>query len=256
MTTSWRDRPDVVAALRPESPEIEAERAKYTRRAFQMLPNLDHPRILDVGCGAGGPTLALARLSGGTVVGLDLDRPSLKTCSQRIKDSGLSHTVQAVNCSLCHICFANESFDLIWAEGSIFVIGFEQGIRAWRRLLKARRLLVVHEMVWLRPDPPPELLTHWQQFYPGITTAPENLAAIPACGYTSRGHFTLPEEAWWLAYYAPLQERVRQLRHEYVADAEAQAVLDSQQREIDLFKKYSRWYGSAFFVMQKTGHEG
>jgi SAM-dependent methyltransferase len=217
-----------------------------------MLPNLDRPRILDVGCGLGGPTLALAQLSGGQVVGLDLHRPSLNVLSERIKNGLSSKTVQAVNCSLFHICFANESFDLIWTEGSIFVIGFERGLKAWRRLLKAEGLLVVHEMVWLRPDPPPEILTHWQRFYPGITTVPENLAVIPTCGYTSLGHFTLPEAAWWLAYYAPLEKRVQQLRREYVADAEAQAILDDQEGEIDLFKKYSRWYGSAFFVMQKT----
>jgi ubiquinone/menaquinone biosynthesis C-methylase UbiE len=220
-----------------------------------MLPSLVRPRILDVGCGSGGPTLELAHLSGGQVVGLDLHRPSLEALSRRIKDSRFTHAIQAVNGSLFHLCFANKSFDLIWAEGSIFVIGFEQGLKAWRRLLQGEGLLVVHEMVWLRPDPPPEILTHWQQFYPGIATVPENLAVIPTCGYTSLGHFTLPEAAWWAAYYAPLEKRVQQLRRDYAADAEAQAILDGQQREVDLFRKYSRWYGSAFFIMQKTGHK-
>ena len=34
---------------------------KYTRKAFQLLPKLDKPRILDVGCGSGVPTIELAR---------------------------------------------------------------------------------------------------------------------------------------------------------------------------------------------------
>jgi SAM-dependent methyltransferase len=243
---------EILSELQKELPSTGPGRAKYTRQAFQMLPKLVTPRILDVGCGRGGPTLELARLSGGQVVGLDLDRPSLDTFSQRVEEARLSLTVQAVNCSLFHICFADESFDLIWAEGSIFIIGFEQGLKAWRRLLKADGLVVVHKMVWLRPDPPLEILTHWQQFYPGITTVPKNLAIIPTCRYTPLGHFTLPEESWWLEYYGPLEKRVQNLRPKYAADAAAQAILDREQREIDLFKQYNQWYGSAFFVMQKA----
>jgi ubiquinone/menaquinone biosynthesis C-methylase UbiE len=46
-----------------------------------MLPVLDSPRILDVGCGPGGPTLELARLSHGQVVGLDVHQPYLDELS-------------------------------------------------------------------------------------------------------------------------------------------------------------------------------
>jgi len=35
---------------------------KYTRKAFHMLPRLDKPRVLDVGCGSGIPTMELARV--------------------------------------------------------------------------------------------------------------------------------------------------------------------------------------------------
>jgi len=34
---------------------------KYTRKAYLMLPELDKPRILDIGCGSGVPTMELAR---------------------------------------------------------------------------------------------------------------------------------------------------------------------------------------------------
>jgi len=33
---------------------------KYTRRAFQMLPKVENPHILDIGCGSGVPTIELA----------------------------------------------------------------------------------------------------------------------------------------------------------------------------------------------------
>ncbi|HJX03327.1 MAG TPA: class I SAM-dependent methyltransferase, partial [Dehalococcoidia bacterium] len=51
---------------------------KYTRKAFQLLPQLDHPRILDIGCGSGVPTLELARLSNGEIVAVDNDAGALQ----------------------------------------------------------------------------------------------------------------------------------------------------------------------------------
>jgi len=51
--------------------------SKYTRQAFNMLPELDKPRVLDVGCGSGVPTMELARLSNGQIIGLDINQCSL-----------------------------------------------------------------------------------------------------------------------------------------------------------------------------------
>jgi ubiquinone/menaquinone biosynthesis C-methylase UbiE len=225
---------------------------QYTKKAFQMLPALDRPRILDVGCGRGGPTMHLARLSGGQVIGIDIDRLSLETLATKIREAGLSDRVQAVRCSMLAMGFPDESFDVVWAEGSIFVVGFERGLKAWRRYIKPGGFLVVHEMVWLRPNPPPEIERYWKARYPGIRTTPENLERIPACGYAPIGHFSLAEDVWWRAYYEPLEARIHELRRKYAGDAEALAVLDQEQAEADLFKKHQKWYGSAFFVMQRT----
>jgi len=75
---------------------------------------------------------------------------------------------------------------------------------------------------------------------------------IPGCGYRLLDHFTLPEDTWWVEYYEPLQERIDQLRQTYRHNDEALAELANEQQEIDLYRKYQRWYGSAFFLMQKA----
>lgn len=242
--------------IREDLPGEGLGRGQYTEQAFRMLPTLDAPRILDVGCGTGGPTLQLAQLSRGQVIGLDIDEPSLEVLATEIQEAGLSDRVYAVKGSMFQMGFRDQSFDIIWAEGAIFVIGFEKGLDEWRRLIEPGGFLVVHEMVWLHPDPPPEIWSYWRRRYQGIRTVPENLEHIPARGYDLLGHFTLPQDAWWTEYYGPLEKRVRELREKYVHDSEALAVLDKEQREIDRFKKCQKWYGSAFFVMQKQGRDG
>ena len=227
-------------------------RDESTERAFRMLPPMDAPRILDIGCGPGAPTVALARLSGGEVIGIDIYQQYLDQLQAKIDSEDLGDRVRAVNCSMFDIEFPDESFDVVWAEGSIFVIGFERGLREWRRLIRHDGFLVVHEVAWLQPDPPQEIVDFWLEEYPAITTVPEKLRQIENCGYHLVGHFPLPEDAWWHEYYGPLAERIEMLRAKYADDPEALAMFDPHDREIDMFRKYNRWYGSVFFVMQFT----
>jgi ubiquinone/menaquinone biosynthesis C-methylase UbiE len=245
---------DILSEIRQDLSREGSNRLQYTSQAFQMVPKLTRPRILDVGCGQGRPTLELARLSDGEIIGLDIHQPSLDELSRTIEEAGLSDRVQVVNCSMLEMDFPDESFHIIWSEGSIHIIGFEKGLEEWRRLIRPNGFLVIHDMIWLCPDPPQEILDHWRKLYPGIRTASEHIEHIPMYGYELIGHFPLPEDLWWLDYYGPLEERIRGLREKYAEDREALRILDEEQREVDLFKKYSKWYGSAFFVMQKRNH--
>ena len=111
---------------------------------------------------------------------------------------------------------------------------------------------MVHDIAWLRTDPPDELREFWDEAYPPMRTIDENLAAIPPRGYEVLGHFPLPEDAWWLGYYEPLEQRLPELRARYAGNAEAQALLDGSQREMEILRRYPGWYTSVFFVMRKT----
>lgn len=196
--------------------------------------------------------MELARLTQGELIGIDIHQPYLDQLTNKIKEAGLLDRVHAVNCSMFDMKFPDESFDIIWAEGSIYIMGFERGLTEWRRLIKPKAFLAVHEMTWLRPDPPQEIYAYWKEFFPEIKTVEENMELILKCGYTLLGQFTLPEDAWWIEYYNPLEERINNLREKYIDDLEALAVLENEQREIDMYKKYYQWYGSVFFVMQKS----
>jgi len=64
------------------------------------------------------------------------------------------------------------------------------------------------------------------------------------------GYFPLPEDAWWEEYYNPLEKRIKELRKKYRADAKALLALENEQQEIDMFRKYSKWYSSVFYIME------
>jgi len=203
---------------------------KYTRRAFQMLPKIENPHILDIGCGSGVPTIELAKLSGGEIIGIDINQSSLNELNRRIEEEGFSDRVRTMRCSLFEIDFPDESFDIIWAEGSIWVIGFEKGLKEWRRLLKPNGFLVVHDE---------------------MRTVSNKLKKIPSYGYKLVNHFQLPEDAWWTEYYRPLEKRIKELYMKY-KDTEALKILKKHQNEIDMVKRNPKEHSSAFYVMQKS----
>ena len=196
-----------------------------------MLPQMDRPRILDIGCGSGVSTLELARLSRGKVIGIDIDQPALDKFTKRIKEAGLTDRIQAINCSMFDMDFPDESFDIVWAEGSIYVIGFERGLREWKRLLKPGGSMVVHDEQG---------------------NVREKLEQISDCGYELLGYFTLSKETWWTEYFAPLEKLVNETRTKYPYD---QSVLEETQQaqvELDMYNKYPERNSSVCFVMKKN----
>jgi ubiquinone/menaquinone biosynthesis C-methylase UbiE len=228
-------------------------RDQYTRKAYKMLPTPEYPRILDIGCGPGNQTMELARLGGGEVVAVDNHRPYLDELQRKIEAAGLTERVHAVEASMSELDFEAASFDIIWAEGSIYIMGFEQGLTAWRRFLKPGGLVAVSEVSWLKPHPPKAINKFWQEAYPGIALIDECLKRIAGCGYEPLGHFALPEDAWWVEYYEPLQDRLATLRQKYADNETMQKLLAEEQREIDLYRKYNKSYGYVFYLMQKPG---
>jgi SAM-dependent methyltransferase len=223
-----------------------------TRKAFRMAGNLPkRPRILDVGAGPGMQTIALARISDGTVVAVDTHQPFLHELRRRAARAGVADRVTAVNASMAALPFRNESFDVVWSEGAIYIMGFREGLTAWKRLLAPGGYLVVTEPGWVTNDIPGEVRRYWAE-YPGMT-AVENIAkAIAESGYREIGHFVLPDASWWNDYYGPLQQKLEGLRVKYPADADALRQVDDAQREIDMHRKHSSLYGYFFFVMQKV----
>jgi SAM-dependent methyltransferase len=208
-------------------------------------------RILDVGCGNGTQTIVLARHTEGPILAVDNHQSYLDELQRRAEAAGVSGKIRVSLRDMRSLSESDGSFDLIWSEGALFVMGFREGLSACHPLLAPGGGLAASELCWLRPDPPAECRQFFATGYPALTDVEANLATIRACGYEIVGHFTQPESAWWEPYYHPLEERLRSLRERHAADAEKLALIEQIQREIDLYRQYAAFYGNVFFVMRR-----
>lgn len=223
-----------------------------TRRAWTMLPAVPAaPRILDVGCGPGMQTVELARLSGGTVTGLDIYQPFLDRLSAAAAVAGESDRVRTVNGSMDALPFAAEEFDIIWAEGSLYIMCFARALSYLKGFLKPGGYLAATEATWFREDVPEEPRKFWEAVYPVITDVAGNLALFAAAGYETMGHFALPGVDWWENYYRPLEKSLPQMRAKYAGNPAGLAIVAEAQEEIDLHREYGDYYGYEFYIARK-----
>ncbi|MCL4846083.1 MAG: class I SAM-dependent methyltransferase [Acidobacteria bacterium] len=225
--------------------------AASTRRALALVPGVGpDTRVLDVGCGTGTQTLVLAAQCAASFVAVDNHPPFIEEVRRRARAAGVAGRIEARVGDMRQLDFPDASFDVIWSEGAIYVMGFEEGLRSWRRLLAPGGHVAVTEACWLRPDPSPECAAFWAAEYPAIRDVATCLASVAACGYEMVGHFGLPASAWWDDYYRPLQDRVIAFRKRHADEPDAQRLADQVQREIDVWRAYSDVYGYVFFVMR------
>jgi SAM-dependent methyltransferase len=171
--------------------ELRGRFLAHSRRAYRLLPPLERPRILDIGCGRGQQTLELARLGGGEVVGIDIDRDALAVLRRRIDAAGLGDRVEAVHVSLFDTGFADGSFDLLWEEGVLHLLDASRALGECRHLLRPGGFLVMHETI---------------EWFEGIR------GALPDHGFELRDRHLLPRHFWWTDYGAPLEARIQAYR--------------------------------------------
>jgi ubiquinone/menaquinone biosynthesis C-methylase UbiE len=203
---------------------------KYSKKAFRMIPAIEKPRILDIGCGSGVSTLELARLTDGEITGLDIDRNALDRLNRKIEKAGLSERFKTLNRSLLDMEFPDESFDIVWSEGSIFIIGFEKGLQEWKRLIRPGGFMVVHDE---------------------MGNVKEKLEQIASCGYELLGYFVLDEEIWRNEYFIPLEKLVNETRKKYTGNQGVLEALNQAQYELDFFRKYPEHNISVCFVVKR-----
>lgn len=221
--------------------------ARATREAFALLPPLP-PRaeIADLGCGQGPEAFDLLPLTDGRITAVDLFEPFLDKLSERAEREAVPDArLRILRGDMSDLPFHDGDFELIWSEGAIYLLGFEEGLTLWRRFLKPGGFMVVSEIRWLTDQPSREASQFWGDAYPDMGTVASNIEAARRAGYRLIATTTLPPQDWWTDYYTPMRRKVADLRRDYGT----LPVFAELEGEIALFERHPDEYSYVFYVL-------
>jgi len=224
-----------------------------TKKALNLLnfnPEIKL-KIADIGCGTGAQTITLAEKTKGKIIAIDLFPEFLNVLKANAKHLNLTNHITVENQSMDNLNLGEEAFDLVWSEGAIYIMGFEEGLKAWSTLLKKDGYIVVSEISWFSEDRPIELEAYWKREYPQIDKISNKIKVIEKSGYTPVGFFKIPDYCWIDNYYQPMQLLFSEFLDRHKRSDAAVRLVDEAQKEIELFEKYKAYYGYCFYLAQK-----
>lgn len=116
------------------------------------------PRLLDIGCGTGGPTLHLARRTGGRVTGITVSREQLARCGERLTAAtDLDGRVDFAYGDVMRLDHADDTYDAAWSIDCFpHLSDRPAGLREVRRVLRPGGHLLMTEFARRGTDIAPE----------------------------------------------------------------------------------------------------
>ncbi|CAM3394630.1 cyclopropane-fatty-acyl-phospholipid synthase family protein [Kibdelosporangium persicum] len=111
-------------------------------------------RVLDVGCGVGGPALRIARRTGAQVTGISISREQIIRADALAASAGLTHLAEFRHADAMRLPFPPESFDAAIAVESVFHMPDRtQVLGEIRQALRPGGRLVLTDFVERAPIP-------------------------------------------------------------------------------------------------------
>ncbi|MEV7192849.1 bifunctional class I SAM-dependent methyltransferase/N-acetyltransferase [Streptomyces sp. NPDC093510] len=220
-----------------------------TRRLLSLAGALpERPRALDLGCGPGRAALLLAAEAGARVTAVDLHEPFLDELRASAEARGLTGSITTLKADMAELPCPDGSFDLVWAESSVYGIGFDTALHAWRRLLAPGGALVLTECEWTTAEPSAEARAFWERHYT-LRTSEANTRAATGAGYSVLGVHTQPESDWE-EYYGPLAARADAVSAEKAAAPGMAEALAATREEIAMRREHGSEYGYTGYVLR------
>ncbi|KAF2097252.1 hypothetical protein NA57DRAFT_77506 [Rhizodiscina lignyota] len=108
-------------------------------------------RVLDVGCGVGGPAREIVKFTGANVIGLNNNDYQIERATRYTAKEGLSDKLKFVKSDFMQMSFPDNSFDMVYAiEATVHAPSLEGIYSEIFRVLKPGGVFGVYE--WLMTD--------------------------------------------------------------------------------------------------------
>ena len=233
-----------------QGPGSEKETLKAL--GFMNLPNDPNLKIADIGCGSGGQTLTLAQKINCQITAVDLYPEFLDELNEKSEKLGLKGKIVTLQKPMEELPFKSEEFDIIWSEGAIYNVGFENGIKKWKDYLKVGGHLAVSEITWIANSRPKEIEEFWKLEYSEIDAASNKIKILETNGYSLVGYFYLNQDSWIENYYKPMEARFEAFLKRHNNSELACKTVEEYKSEINLYLKYKDYYGYGFYIARKN----
>lgn len=199
---------------------------KYLDQAFKIAPDYSDPKILDIGCGTGVPSLWLAGHLSGSITCIDSDARALGFLQHKISTAAKIISIETRNLSFDDLPEGVESYDILLAEGFLNVVGFRAGFVKCAGLLKPGGCFVIHD----------EYRDH-----------NDKVAFIAENRCTLAGTIYLDETIWWNDYYHQLETEITKQEN-----LPLRGLFDSEIAEISQYRENPALFRSIYYIVVKS----
>ena len=177
-----------------------------------MMHLPDNAKVLDVGCGVGGPAREITKFSGANITGLNNNDYQIERATRYAAREGLSHKLDFVKGDFMQMGFKDETFDAVYAiEATVHAPSLEGVYGQIFRVLKPGGVFGVYE--WLMTENYDNSNQTHREIRLGIEQGDgisnmvkisEALAAMKAVGFELEFHEDLAERPDAIPWYWPL----------------------------------------------------
>lgn len=227
-----------------------------TRKMMKCIPEKEELSILEIGCGQGQTTLALAqRFPKARIIAIDTNQDYIRHLNQKATALGIAQQVQGVVMSVHEMQFPTGQFDVIWAEGSIYLTGFDTALEEWKKYLRPEGLLIANDLCWKEKLVSSQYIKRIEEVFGPLQYYKEKGRSVTGKGFALVEEFVQPNCDWLQGYYYPMSARLTELEEKYPDSPEMQEVSSVLRKEIQLFDDYSPFYAYVYFVLQYKGEK-